>query len=109
MCTVNLMLTTIKLENGRNFPVYEGLALSWDIASYNSLEEERLGYPRMRAVIRAMREHRPEQLERERREMLKASLSDRMFGHNAKKVLAVIEVECEFPAESSMGPTEGEL
>ena len=39
-----------------------------------------------------MLEHRPGQLELERRDMLKASF-DRMFGHNAKRVLDVIEDE----------------
>ena len=41
-------------------------------------------------VLRAMKEHRPEQLEQERREMVKGSF-DRMFGHNAKQMLLLIE------------------
>lgn len=47
----------------------------------------------MRAVIRAMRIERPEALERERRELIKSSLCDRVFGYNAKEALRVIEEE----------------
>jgi hypothetical protein len=84
--------TTITLEDGRVFPQYQGEALSWSIGLYHTFTEAQAGYPRMRAVIKAMIACRPEQIERERRELLKASF-DRMFGHNAKKALAVIEDE----------------
>lgn len=83
---------TEKTADGRMFPAFEGCTLAWSIGFYTSTNEERAGYPRMRAVIQAMLAYRPEQVERERREMLKSSF-DRMFGHNAKKVLAVIEDE----------------
>jgi hypothetical protein len=83
---------TTTLEDGRVFPQYNGEALCWDIGAYGTWNEEKTGYPRMRAVIRAMMVHRPEQVERERREMLRASFN-RMFGRNAAKVLAVIEEE----------------
>jgi hypothetical protein len=74
------------------FPQYEGKPLSWSIGLYFTYGEEAKGYPRMRAVIRAMIEHRPEQIEHERREMWRAT-SDRLFGHQAEKCLAVIEQE----------------
>lgn len=83
--------TTVETTEGRLFPhVGDMKPLSWMIGS--TLEDERADYPKMRAVIRAMMVHRPEQLESERRELLKASF-DRMFGHNAKKCLQVIEDE----------------
>ena len=79
-----------QLEDGRTFPAYNGETLSWSPGLYTSLIEQRAGYPRMRAVLRAMKEYRPEQLERERRALLKASF-DRMFGNAAKASLRVIE------------------
>lgn len=81
----------ITLEDGRVFPVYEGQPISWHL--YNSSSEEQKGYPRARAVIAAMMVYRPEELARERRDLLKSSLHDRMFGHNAKKLLALIASE----------------
>jgi hypothetical protein len=83
---------TVTLEDGRFFPALDGYTLCWSIGSYASWNDQRDGYRKMRAVIRAMMTHRPELVERERREMLKASF-DRMFGHNAQKVLDVIEDE----------------
>jgi hypothetical protein len=82
----------VTLEDGRVFPQYDGKPLSWSIGLYFTYADESEGYPRMRTVIRALIVHRPEQVERERREMLKASF-DRMFGHQAKKCLAIIEDE----------------
>jgi hypothetical protein len=79
-----------KTDDGREFPQYNGQLLPWAISI--TLQDEEEGYPRLRTVIRAMREHRPAQLERERIEMLKGSF-DRVFGSNAKKVLNVIEQE----------------
>lgn len=84
------MLTT--LPDGRQFPQLNGEVLCWDVGAYSSFADERDGFQRMRAVIRAMMVHRPKQIEYERIEMLKASF-DRMFGHNARKVLTVIEQE----------------
>lgn len=80
------------LGDGRAFPQYDGETLSWCTGLYHTAAEERIGFPRMRAVIRAMIAHRPEQIERERREMLKASFC-RIFGRNARKSLNVIEEE----------------
>jgi hypothetical protein len=79
-------LTT--LEDGRQFPTYNGDTLSWCISS--TLSDEQEGFPRLRAVVRAMRDYRPEQLQRERHEELKATFNQ-MFGHNARKVLRVID------------------
>lgn len=86
------MAPEMKMIDGNPFPVYQGEALSWSIGLYSTLTEERARYPRARVVIAAMREHRPEQLDRERYELLKGSF-DRMFGQNAKRLLAVIEEE----------------
>lgn len=80
----------ITLDDGRVFPEYDGKPLAWDVGAYFTASEQNAGYPRMRAVILAMQAHRPEQLERERRDMLKGSF-DRLFGHNARRCLAVIE------------------
>jgi len=52
----------ITLEDGRKFPQFEGKPLSWSIGLYHTIAEANIGYPKMRAVIRAMREYRPEQL-----------------------------------------------
>jgi hypothetical protein len=80
----------ITLDDGRVFPSFDGKPLSWDIGSVCTQKDESEGFPRTRAVIQAMREYRPEQLERERRLYLKHSF-DRIFGHNARKLLALIE------------------
>lgn len=87
------MSTTITLADGRVFPAFEGKPLSWSIGLQFTQQDESEGFPRTRAVIRAMLEHRPEQLERERVEYLKGSF-DSMFGHNARKLLNVIKDEC---------------
>jgi hypothetical protein len=84
------ILTTV---NGNPFPMYEGQALSWSIGLYHTLAEQELGFPRARRVIHAMRQYRPEQLEQERRDYLKATF-DQMFGHNARIMLALIESPC---------------
>ena len=67
-------LTTLK--DGRKFPQYNGETLSWSIGLYHTLTDQREGFPRMRTVIRAMREYMPEELKRERYEMLKASFGN---------------------------------
>lgn len=82
--------TTITLDDGRVFPVYEGHAISW--AFDNCLAEQHKGYPKMRAVIRAMKAHRPEQLQHERRQLVRDSL-DRLFGQVAQRMLVVLEEE----------------
>jgi len=81
---------TVTLPDGRVFPTLDGTAMSWDIGSAFTLSDEQSGYFKTRRIIRAFRELRPEQLERERRELVKASF-DRMFGHNARRLLALIE------------------
>lgn len=90
----------ITLSDGRVFPQYEGETLSWYIGLYHTTAEERLGFPRMRTVIRAMLAHRPEDLERERYQMLKASF-DRVFGRIARVMLAVIDEEIAAAEEKS--------
>ena len=81
-----------KSEHGFEFPLYQGELLSWSIGLYSTLAEQEIGYPRMRTVIRAMHERRPEQLERERIDLLKGTF-DKVFGRNAKRELAVLEDE----------------
>jgi hypothetical protein len=85
------MTSTLKtLDDGRVFPQLNGETLAWSPGLYHTFAEEQIGFTRARAVLVAMRDHRPEQFERERIEMLKGSF-DRMFGHNARKMLALIE------------------
>ena len=81
-----------KSEHGYEFPIYNGELLSWHLSS--TLDDQRQGFPKMRTVIRAMIERCPEQLAKERHEMLKGSF-DKMFGHNAKTVLDVIDSELQ--------------
>jgi hypothetical protein len=80
-----------KSEHGYEFPMYDGKLLSWAVSL--TLADEQEGFPRARTIIQAMRERRPEQLARERYEMLKGSF-DSIFGHNAKKCLDLIDEEC---------------
>jgi hypothetical protein len=84
------MNTTVTLEDGRIFPEYNGEVLSWSIGSCFTYADKLSGYPKTKAIIRAMMEHRPDQLRRERYDLWR-SCSDRMFGHNAKHLLAVID------------------
>src|SRR6266481_978742 len=79
-----------KSEHGHEFPIYDGQLLSWSLSM--TLADEQEGFPRLRTVIRAMMERRPEQLRKERYEMLRGS-SDRMFGHNASKCLHIMDAE----------------
>ncbi len=79
-------------QNGRLFPAHNGKALSWVISATH--EDRVEGFPRLRSVIRAMRELRPEQLAQERRELIKDSFGQ-LFGHNAKELLKVIESEVQ--------------
>ena len=79
------MATTVTLDDGRIFPHHDGKVLSWTISGSDQ---------EIRAVVRAMAEHRPDQLLSERRFLIKASF-DRMFGHNAKKQLLVVEDEMQ--------------
>ena len=80
----------ITLEDGRQFPTHDGITpLSWPLASHFTLQDEREGYPRCKAVLAEMSD---EQLEKERSENVRASF-DRLFGHNAKRLLKLIEAE----------------
>lgn len=81
-----------KTEDGREFPMYNGELLCWSPGSYQTPAEELIGFPRMRTVYRAIIANRPQQLAYERRELLKGSF-DRMFGHNCRKALTILEEE----------------
>ena len=96
-------------ENGSEFPVHEGELLAWDAGLYMTTAEERIGFPRARAVLRQMLIHRPEQFQREKREMLTASF-DRVFGHNARKAMALYEsIESEGDMSEIIEADEYEL
>ncbi len=82
----------IKLPDGREFPSYNGEALSWNIDGAATHADELAGYPKTRAVIQAMRESRPDELVQKHAELVKGSF-DRTFGGNAKKLLKVVEEE----------------
>lgn len=91
-----------KSEYGSEFPLFNGQLLSWALDM--TLRDEQEGFPRLRTVIRAMVERRPQQLERERIDMVKGSL-DPAFGHNAKKCLQIIDEElAEDMPENDMAP-----
>lgn len=79
-------------DDGREFPVHNGELLSWSL-SWSALDKQE-GFPRLKAVISAMRLHRPDQLEAERRQALRDSFN-RMFGHNARVVLDLIDGELQ--------------
>ena len=81
----------IKLEDGREFPTHDGVTpLSWPIGAHFTLQDEREGYPRCKAVLA---ETSDEQLERDRVENAKASFG--LFGHNARRLLVLIEAEID--------------
>ena len=77
----------ITLEDGREFPLFKGEPLSWSSGLYMTNREEKAGYQKALAVLRCSADI---VLMTERQEMLKAS-SDRIFGHNAKKHLVLID------------------
>lgn len=79
-----------KSEHGAEFPMYKGQLLSWHLSM--TWEDEQAGFPKLKTVIHAMIERRPKELQKERYNLLKASF-DRMFGHNAKKMLEIINDE----------------
>ena len=82
----------IKLEDGREFPTHDGVTpLSWPVGSHFTLQDEHERYPRCKAVLA---ETSDEQLERDRFENLRASFNP-IFGHNAKRLLVLIEAEIE--------------
>ena len=76
-------------HNSFLYPEYEGHPLSWSIGSYMTANEAGAGYPKAKIVARAMRDHRPSELESERIAMLKASFG--IFGRNALAELNLIE------------------
>lgn len=81
----------ITLADGRRFPVYQGEALAWDISLYFTPGQAPY-YPKLRAVVAAMAQERPVQLQSERRTLQRACY-DRLFGHVAEKLLAIIDSE----------------
>jgi hypothetical protein len=76
--------------NGNPFPHFNGEALSWSIGLYDTGSESQKDWPKMRAVISAMRKYRPDQLEKERQSLVRAAF-DRVFGNAAKTQLSIIE------------------
>ncbi len=101
--------TTTTLPDGRVFPVYNGEVLSWNISMTDA--DAAAGYPKTKAVIAAMREHKPQQLEAERREMVKASMTGIHRGP-AKKVLELIEQsapDLKPPSVEKATPTLGSV
>lgn len=81
----------VKLPDGRVFPVFAGETLSWDPGLYMTIAEELIGWPRARAVLAAIATHRPDQLQKLRRNMLRARF-DRVFGRNAERLLTLIDL-----------------
>ena len=82
--------TIITLDDGRTFPSLDGTPLPWVLQ--NTWEDQEAGFPKLRAVIRAMRDHRPNELLRERERLAKDSFN-KLFGHNAETVLRVVNEE----------------
>jgi hypothetical protein len=75
--------------NGYLYPSHEGQPLSWSIGLHMNDEEAENGFKKAFAVARAIRDHRPGELEHERRMLLKAQFG--IFGHRAKIELDLIE------------------
>ena len=82
-------MATITLEDGRTFPEHNGEALSWSVGLYMTWNEERAGYPKAKAVLAELDSGRIIALKRSRTR----DQFDRMFGHNARKELDLIEAE----------------
>lgn len=81
-------------DNPNVFPHYNGEVQSWALTLTGADEEE--GFPRLRAVILAMKKYRPECLQSELHALLRSVMNyrmfgDRMFGSNAGKLLIAIE------------------
>lgn len=83
------MAVTITLDDGRVFPVFDGKSLSWSIGLYFTPNEEKAGYPRIRAVCKAAKELRPKLIADEERILLSAQF-DRVFGGNATRLLDLL-------------------
>ena len=85
-------MARITLDDGREFPTHDGVTpLSWPIGSHFTLQDEREGYPRCKAVLA---ETSDEQLAAYRYENLTASF-DKLFGHVAKRLLVLIDAEID--------------
>lgn len=78
------------LQDGREFPTWNGKTLAWDFGLYMTTNEGKQGYPRAFAVLLALKHHRPDQFKNERRSLLRASF-DRIFGRNAQEALALLD------------------
>jgi hypothetical protein len=87
----SVMNPRITLPDGREFPEFEGKPLSWDPGSHFTLEDERKGYPKTKAVLRELSDS---ELHRHQRENLRASFGN-IFSGNAKRFLRLIEEEIE--------------
>lgn len=85
-----------KTQDGRVFPLHGEELLSWSI-DYTSPIDELQGFPRMRTVIRAMREHRPDQLRAEYVDCLRGMRG--MFG-GSRMIMRILLEECPFLLES---------
>lgn len=57
----------------------------------NSWNQEQQGFPKVKAVLKAASD---EALRRERHELLKGSF-DRVFGHNSRKMLTLVDAELQ--------------
>lgn len=88
-CWLNLD-SLLHLPDGRSFPQYPiGTALSWEPEI--TLLDEQEGYPRLRAVLNALSDYRPERLQAIRCDCLKG-YGDPVFGHASLKLLKLIEL-----------------
>lgn len=85
------MSTTITLSDGRVFPCYNGEALSWNPGGQFTIADGEQGYPRTRAVLRALREHRPEQFAREKADALRGCFG--LFRGNGERFYRIVEEE----------------
>ena len=73
------------------FPCHNGEALAWDPGPYMTWNEAGQGYPKAMTVLRALRDYCPNRFDLMHIETLKNSMQDAMFGHNAAKLLNLIE------------------
>ena len=94
---------TKQLDDGRVFPVFGEDVLAWSVGLYMTGAEESAGFPRARAVARAMREHRPSELNREHSEALRAGFG--VFSGNGRQLRLLLEEEApELRSDASMKP-----
>lgn len=78
-----------KPAESRPFPEYKGEKLSRSPGLYLTDAEAKVDYPKLKAVLADMTD---EELAKERSDALKGSF-DRLFGHNAKKMLNLVDNE----------------